>query len=645
MTTLSLTRAQRRALTSAGLLLGLTAQLACSSTDTAIALHVTGIPTAATELRVLASVDGQTATSPGSYAPPAAPDSDLRLGIRLVNRSTGQATLEVAACNSACLLAQSRTQIDLSLGNAEPTADLIPQSDTLDLRLCAARAAILCSLQLERNAQTGESLFGLHGTSFATGSELFADGTRLSASTVSSSTRIEFPQFPLFSKDSTLVEVKNPDQSSILRRLSVAGLPLAIVPKTLDASQPTSQIDRIPFVTQVAVADLDGDGNLDIALTGAFFVNAQGAVPNKPGFLALYWGDGKRGFVRGDLVTGLTGIPRAITVGSMKGTGLPQILVSSGDPVMVGSAYYAIDFQVGGSLLVFDPSAPRTYGAPIEVRPTPAFSLRSPHQAVVMDVDGDGQNDLVVALSNYRTLLISDYGAVLWWKGAGASWSLGSLTTDMPKVLLDRTDTFPLALLPWSGPTGTQPGSLAMTVYNRSASRAELRILNNLSAATPTLTSTQPLGGTPLQLLDGDFSGDGQRDLLVTLPLGNDRKTQLRRIELFTRVGTTGNAEALDLPQPFSFAAVLDLFGDRRDDLVLYSSKDGIAQLGVFVSRSITPHIVGPTYGVQLLGAGQALLGSADLDRDGHADVISATTGTLDAVSPFTTQLDVFFGR
>ncbi len=127
--------------------------------------------------------------------------------------------------------------------------------------------------------------------------------------------------------------------------------------------------------------------------------------------------------------------------------------------------------------------------------------------------------------------------------------------------------------------------------------------------------------------------------------MGNDRKTQLRRIELHTAVGGAGVPTSLDLPQPFGLATAIDLFADRRDDLVLYSSKDGIAQLGVFPARTLAPYLLQPAYNVQILGAGQALLAAGDLDHDGRSDLVSVTTGTLDAVSPFTSQIDVFFGR
>jgi hypothetical protein len=641
-------RARSRWLPSTCLPLLLVALSSCSESDTSIALRVTNIPAEATELRVLAEVDGQAAASPGSYAPPAAGDSDLRLGVRLLNRRTGQATLDVAACNSACLLSEARTQVDLSQGNAEPTLELIAQPEALDLRLCAPRAAILCSLQWEQAAPTGERLFSAQGAGFAAGATLYADGSRMPGITVAASHRIEFPQFGLINKESLLIEVQNPDRSSILRRLPIAGLPLDSTPRTIDTSKPASQIDRVPFVTAATVADLDRDGHLDIAVTGAFFINAEGTVPNKPGFLAIYWGDGKRGFTRSELVLNLTGIPRAITVGNLKGSGMPQIVIAAGDPLTVGSTNYAIDYQFGGLLSILDPTGPRSYGSAIEVRPTPQFGFRSPHQVLILDVDGDGQNDLVAALSNFRALLTSTYGAVYWWKGSGAAWSLSGIPSEIPKVLLELNDLFPLAMVPWAGPTGNQPGSLALTVYNNTNSsrpQAELRILSNLGAMTPTLVSTQVLGGVPLQLFEGDFSGDGQRDLLVTLPLSTDRKAPLRRIELYPGARVTPSPTAIDLAQPFGLAASIDLFADRRDDLVLSSSKDGIAQLGVFASRPVAPYLGQPAYSLQLLGAGQALLATGDFDKDGKTDLVSVTTGTLDSVSALTSQLDVFFGR
>ncbi|MBL9009087.1 MAG: hypothetical protein JNJ46_32805 [Myxococcales bacterium] len=639
----SIRRLQR--LLSAAISLCVLAECSCGSSDTALALVVSNIPAGATELRVLAAVDGQAAMSAGSYAPPPAGVSDLRVGVRLVNRSAGQAALDVAACNSVCLLAQNRAQIDLSGGSGDYALALQNQPEALDLRLCAARNSILCSLQFERDAQTGIGAFSLHGSGFSPGAKVYIDGSPVATSPVTSNHRVELSAFALLSKDAWLLEVQNPDTSSIVRRLSIGGLPLDVIPKTIEPSGPPAQADRIPYVTSAVIEDLDRDGNPDIAFVGLYFYSAVGLVPDKPGFLVTYYGDGKRGFVRGDILQNLPGLPRSLSAAQLKGTGQPQLIVSLANttPILF-NVNYIPENPNGGSVAILDPSGPRSYGPLIVAQPM-LLGTRSPHQTLVLDVDRDGHRDLVAALSNARSLVGSTSGAILWWRGAGATWQLSNLATDIPMAINIGNTLSPLAMQPWEGPTGTEPGGLAVAAYNSAASRAELHILNNLSAATPATVSMLPLGGTPLQLLAGDFSGDGKRDLLVTLPLANDRRTSQRRVELFTNTANGSAPMALELSQAIGTAVAMDLFADRRDDLVLQTSKDGSAQLAVLPSRTVAPYLTQPTYAVQARGAGAPLLVAGDLDRDGKPDVVSLTTGTLDYTSSFTGQLDVYFGR
>ncbi len=618
----------------------------CGSSDTAIALHVTNIPGSTTELRVAASIDGQSAMAPGSYAPPASGASDLRLGVRLINRTSGQASFDVAACNSACLLSRNSTKADLAQGNAEIDVALKSVPEALSLSLCTPRADLLCSMQWERNPATGEGTFTVHGSTFSSGAAVYLDGVKYPSPLITSPNRVELPSFPTLTKDQYVVEVQNADKTSILRRMSLGGLPLDVLPKAIELSQPPSQPDRMPYVVHLAIEDLDRDGNQDFVVVGAFFQNVFGVVPAKPGFLVPYYGDGKRGFVRGDAILNLPGVPRAITVASIKADAPPQLIVSLADVLTFGTTSYAVDYQLGGEIYILDPSGPRTYGAPIEVRPLPQFNGRSASQVLVTDVDGDNKKDLVVATTNARSLKNISAGAVLLWlQGPAATWQLSKLATDAPKTIVDRADTAPLAILPWDGPTGGEPGGLALALYNPNTARGELQILRSLTSATPTTASTQPMGGMSQQLFTGDFSGDGKRDLLVTLPIANDRQTAQRRIELFSQVSTGSSPAILDVQQPFGLAVAADLFADRREDLLLYTTKDSAPLLGVLPSRTVAPYLTQPAFHMPIRGAGQSLLAAGDLDRDGKPDIVSVTTGTLDLFAPLTGQIDIYFGR
>ncbi|HNN91741.1 MAG TPA: VCBS repeat-containing protein [Pseudomonadota bacterium] len=617
--------------------------IACGPGDTAIALHVSQIPLLANELRVQVDVDGQLSGTVGSYAPPPAMQSELRVGVRLIKKASGQAALSVAACNGACLLAQNSLRVDLAQGDAEPGLPLVAERERLDLNRCAARAPILCNLQLERSDR-GSVTFALEGAGLEGGSGLSVDGQAVPSARVVSPSRIESSQLPKLSRDDNLVEVATSAQSSVLRRLNIAGLPLGPTPITVEQSQPSPQLDRIPIVTNVHVADLDLDGHQDVAVAGTYYLNTSGAVPANPGFVSIYYGDGQRGFVRRNLPTALAGFPRSLTSGQLRGSGLPQLIVSTADLSTFLGVSYAFEFPPSGAVVILEQTAPRTYAAPIEIK-IPTYS---PHQALVMDIDRDGQNDLLVGLSNVRTLVFSFVGSLGYWKGGGAGWQLNTLTSGMlSPIINDLAAVVPLSFEPWDGATGNQPGGLAVAVERKSGINFQGELWLVRSNGAGGFTSSTPLTtpGLALQLMAGDFSGDGRRDLLLTLPVANDRKTALRRVALFTDPEGGAAASSFDLALSLGTASAIDLFGDRRDDLVLYQADSTAGQLSMLPTQSIAPHLGEPPYAMAVSGRGQALLASGDLDHDGHADLVVVTTGTLDNVSPYTSQFDVHYGR
>lgn len=621
--------------------------VSCGPGDTAIALRVSEIPLTASELRVQAEVDGQLSDAIGSYAPPPASQSELRLGVRLLGRQTGQARLEVSACNGACLLSKSSVTVDLAQGNAEPTVALQSQPERLDLLRCAARAPILCNVQLEVDDSTGDARFALEGSGFASDSRVQVGGTKVSTSRVLSPTRIEFTQPPTQSENAQLWEVALPDGSSVLRRLNIAGLPLRPEPTTVSAAALAPQISRVPIVTNLHVADLDLDGHVDVAVAGNYYTNTQGAVPDNPGFLVVYWGDGQRRFSRSELAN-FPGIPRSLTSGPLKGSGLPTLIVSTGEVLNFFGVNYATEYQPTGSVVFFDPSAPRTYAAPIEVKLSPRFYFVSPHQTAVMDVDRDGLNDLVVATSSARTTPLSTAGGLLWWKGSGPSTVLASLDPAMLNPILYDANLAPLAFIPWSGSVGDRPGDLAVTLSHKVTTtdyQGELWLLANNGSGTFTPQAQLPLTGLPLQIMAGDLTGDSRLDLLVTMPVANDRKTALRRLGLVASPESGAGLATVDLPLSLGLATTIDLFGDRRQDVALYNAGSAGGQLSLLFSRRVAPVLAQPTYSLRAATQGQSLLASADLDHDGKADLVAVTTGTLDAVSPFTSQFDVFYGQ
>ena len=118
------------------------------------------------------------------------------------------------------------------------------------------------------------------------------------------------------------------------------------------------------------------------------------------------------------------------------------------------------------------------------------------------------------------------------------------------------------------------------------------------------------------------------------------------RIGQCSQIGTGSSPTSLDVQQPFGLAIAADLFADRREDLLLYTTnKDSAALLAVLPSRTIAPHLTQPAFHMPIRGAGQSLLAAGDFDRDGKPDIVSVTTGTLDLFAPLTGQIDIYFGR
>ena len=291
---------------------------------------------------------------------------------------------------------------------------------------------ILCNLQLERSDR-GSVTFALEGAGLENGSGLSVDGQAVPSAQVVSPSRIESSQLPKLARDDNLIEVATSAQSSVLRRLHIAGLPLGPAPLTVESSQPTPQLDRIPIVTNIHVADLDLDGHLDVAVAGTYYLNASGAVPTNPGFVTLYYGDGQRGFVRRNLTTALAGFPRSLTSGKLRGSGLPQLIVSTGDVTNIAGTNYPFELLPGGAVVILDQTAPGPMPPRSRSRSRRTHHIRRWSWTSIATV-----RTISSSASAMRTLVFSFFGSLLvYWKGSGAGWQLSTLTSAMLSPIIN----------------------------------------------------------------------------------------------------------------------------------------------------------------------------------------------------------------
>lgn len=333
-----------------------------------------------------------------------------------------------------------------------------------------------------------------------------------------------------------------------------------------------------PFVlpSSLAAGDFDLDGNVDLVV-----------VHPLVDLLTVLGGDGKGGFSARS---------------SLPVSGVPAFVVSS-DFNFDGAADLAVASSFGDSVTVLLSDREGGFNAMPEI----STGMGSePHFLAVADLDGDGNEDLAVvnAGSDSVTLLIGD--------GAGGFASAGDL---------------PLGL--GMGPTAIAvedldlDGELDLAVTN--GADDSLQIWLGVGSATFTKSvSISDIGDAPVWVSAGDFDADGDPDLVVTnlfsgtlqIVRGNPEQWGADGgvalpppIELFARATAVGD---------FTADGALDLaVVSATQDLVTILPGDGLG--GVAPVKRVAPN----------LGGAQAATGvcveSADIDMDGHADVVVAS--------------------
>jgi hypothetical protein len=376
----------------------------------------------------------------------------------------------------------------------------------------------------------------------------------------------------------------------------------------------------------VAIADLNGDGSLDLAV-------ANGSSNT----VSVLLGDGDGTFgPKSDFGTG-TG-PGSVTIADLNADGKPDLATAN-------NSSNTVSVLLGNGDGTFAPKSDFGTGA-------------SPRSVAIGDLNGDGKPDLVTAnsasWSNTVSVLLGNGNGTFGPKsdyGAGAiprSVAIGDLNADGKPDLVtanagfgpDHFGTVSVLLGNGNGTfgpkseygTGTSSQSVAigdlngdgkpdLAVANYSSSNTVSVLLGN-GDGTFGIKSDYGTGPSPSSLAIGDFNGDGIRDLVVTNSGASPVYVGSVSVLLGNGDGIFGPQSDYGVGLNPQSVAIGDLNADGKPDLAVvnYSSTTISVLLG----------IGGGTFGTRNdfgTGLNPRSVAIGDLNADGKPDLAVVNAG------------------
>ena len=325
----------------------------------------------------------------------------------------------------------------------------------------------------------------------------------------------------------------------------------------------------------IALADLDGDGNLDLVITNG-----------DDGTVSVYRGNGDGTFQ--PRMTQPTDVhPWSVAIGDL-GTGAPSIVVGNYGPS------FASVYHVTGGML----STKQDFTTGL-----------SPQAVEIGDIDGDHVADIVAADhdADAITVLLNDGNA-----------------TFMPKTDLGTG-------------TGSKPYAVEIADLNNDG-KPDLAVADTNTSSVSVLLGTgggafQPAvmypaapAGQPWSIAVADVDHDGKPDLAVANNYGDNPANITISVLLGNGDGTfKPEVDYPSNPNPW-WVAFADLDGDGNQDLVVANGQGNTMSVFLGVGDgTFQPHRDFPT------GAFVTSLAIGDVNNDGRPDVLlpNQTDGTV----------------
>ena len=372
---------------------------------------------------------------------------------------------------------------------------------------------------------------------------------------------------------------------------------------------PISGLANATQTNQVASADFNGDGNLDIALTNVSSSTVTVLLGNGDGTFGTpvpYTVNAVKNLTLGDInedgaidivtssansntsLLGSVGSPGTFTLGTafnIPGSVSDIRLADMNgdnhlDVVSVGTSGVGVSLNTVGSLGTFANAVTYATGA-------------SPFSLTLCDIDNDGHIDVINSNKTANTISVKKNN------GSGVLAAAVNYTTG-------------------AGPEGVEyadingDGNKDIIVANGSAST--MSIFYGSSSGALTLYQTTQCPGSPRALVIGNFNSDAYPDIVtaqlsgtfVNSYLGNSTNNYI-----LPNIYATGNT-------PKSISSN-DFNGDGKKDLVVANSADNNFQL--FIGNGSGSFTAAGTFATGTLPSS---IISGDLDGDGDMDVVTA---------------------
>lgn len=586
-------------------LLGFCHLTACAR-RAAVVVTVPTVPSEAATLSVLVSAGEQGAlenpqfdvsahTGGGSFLysfgvhPPTGTMGPLGVGIGAYDRK-------------GCLLTTGHGVIELddSQNDFALNIDLEPMPSEYSAA-CRSGSLIVRSLQQKEDAPQRAVI---RGWGFVPGTTVSIDGIPLSEISRPDHTQIEatLPLSPTLTPSPSGVrrvtlDVHTPDGMTVTLMVPIY---------TLTFSASSYGLDQNREMSSVGMADLDGDGKVDLVVGGS-------NNPDK-GFIALYRNQGGGKFPQMPQIIELDGVVDSVLVADLNTDGRPDIAASMSN---LDKVY--VFYNQGQGVFSINPGL-SILNAPVGSGPGPLG---------IGNFVADGNPDLLVgtrAAAASGVFIHANNGAT----GIAAN---SSVMLNLNNAALSD---FVVHDLNVDGRL-----DLAVLFFHGGASSTIVSEVQPLPFSGGTFDFTQPsqiAAGSIGQIRAADFDGSGRPDLFVSGAL-TPTMTESSTTSLFLGQGGAGTTYATrnnvkTAPSPFGLG-VADFNRDTRPDVVVTSvGLESSGTVAILLNHGSAPHFPTPDVPTLPVGISDTNLAIGDLNSDGKPDLVVVSRGSSKANQP-----------